>query len=138
MFRFKTIEHTADVGIEVEAGSLPELFEGAAHAMFSLVVDEEQVNRGVERAVRLEAADPEELMFRWLNELVFLVSGEGLVLREFEVRTVTDRAIDAVVSGEPIDTSRHDLGLEVKAATYHELEVSRRGEGWFARAIFDV
>jgi SHS2 domain-containing protein len=136
--RFRTIEHTADVGIEVEADSLAELFSGAAQAMFSIMVEPGGIEQKVERTVRLEASDIEELMFRWLNELIFFVSGEGLILSGFDVTSVSDKALEAVVRGEPIDPEKHNLELEIKAATYHELEVSRRDGSWFARAIFDV
>lgn len=136
--RFRTIEHTADVGIEVDADSLAELFAGAAQAMFSIMVEPGGVGQSVEKTVRLVASDVEELMFRWLNELIFFVGAEGLLFSDFDIRSVSDTALDAVVRGEPIDPEKHNLELEIKAATYHELEVSRLNGSWFARAIFDV
>jgi len=136
--RFRTIEHTADIGIEVEADSLAELFRGAAQAMFSIMVEPGGVEQSIDRTVRLEASDVEELMFRWLNELIFFVSGERLLLSGFDVLSISDRALDAVVRGELIDPAKHELELEIKAATYHELEVRGRDGCWFARAIFDV
>jgi SHS2 domain-containing protein len=136
--RFRTIEHTADIGIEVEADSLAELFSGAAQAMFSIMVEPGGVEPSIDRTVRLEASDVEELMFRWLNELIFFVSGERLLLSGFDVLSISDRALDAVVRGELIDPAKHELELEIKAATYHELEVRGRDGCWFARAIFDV
>ncbi|HEY5527085.1 MAG TPA: archease [Candidatus Anoxymicrobiaceae bacterium] len=136
--RFRTIEHTADIGIEVEADSLAELFRGAAQAMFSIMVEPGGVEQSIDRTVRLEASDVEELMFRWLNELIFFVSGERLLLSGFDVLSMSDRALEAVVRGEPIDPAKHELELEIKAATYHELEVRGRDGCWFARAIFDV
>ncbi|MHB8894951.1 MAG: archease [Candidatus Geothermincolia bacterium] len=136
--RFRTIEHTADIGMEVEADSLPDLFAGAALAMFSLMVDVEAVGQTTEKLIKLEASDLEELMFRWLNELVFFMSADRLVFSSFEVARVTERGIEAVVRGEPMDPAKHNLELEIKAVTYHELEVSSHGDGWFTRVIFDV
>lgn len=135
---FRTVDHTADVGIEVTADGLGELFAGAASAMFSLVVEPGGVGASVERRVSLEAADLEELMFKWLNELVFFMSAESLVFSEFDIVSVSERGIEAVARGEQIDPTKHNLELEIKAVTYHELEVSRREGGWFARVIFDV
>jgi SHS2 domain-containing protein len=136
--KFRTIEHTADIGIEVEASTLEELFSGAARAMFSLIVEEGTAGRSVERQVSLDASDLEELMFRWLNELVFLVSAERLVFSVFDVLEVRDDHLSALVRGGPLEEAGGGLELEIKAATYHELSVERRGEEWFARAIFDV
>jgi SHS2 domain-containing protein len=136
--KFNTIEHTADIGIEVEAGTLEELFAGAAQAMFSIMVADDSVLPAVDRRVKLEAADLGELMFRWLNELIYFVSGEGLLMSKFDVTRVEECRLDAVVSGEPIDAARHDLELEIKGATYYELAVERRDGEWYARVIFDV
>ncbi len=135
---FRIIDHTADAGIEVEADTLPGLFEDAARAMFSLMLGEGEVERRVGRTVRIEASDPEELMFKWLNELLFLAGAERLALDGFDVEEAGLSALKARVSGEPIDPGRHSLELEIKAATYHELEVARRGDRYFARVIFDV
>ena len=136
--KFNMIEHTADTGIEVEAATLEELFAGAARAMFSIMVDPDGVEPAVSRDVSLQATDLVELMFEWLNELVFMVSADRLLLCDFEVRSVSDHEIDATVRGEEIDPSRHDIALEIKAATYHEMAIEERDGGWYARVIFDV
>jgi SHS2 domain-containing protein len=136
--RFNTIEHTADIGIEVEAESLEELFAGAARAMFSIMVDLDGVSAVLSREVSLDASDLVDLMFEWLNELIFLVSANRLVLCDFEVGSVSGERLEATVRGEEIDSGRHSLELEIKAATFHEMVVEERGEGWYARVIFDV
>jgi len=136
--RFKTIEHTADIGIEVEADTLGELFEGTAAAMFSLMVDPETVRKTVERELSLEAGDLEELLFIWLNELLFIVDAEGLLFSGFEVKNVGDSRLLATTSGEKINPERHKFLEEIKAATYHEMTVERQDSGWKARVIFDV
>jgi len=136
--RFNTIEHTADTGIEVEAESLEELFSGAARAMFSIMVDLDGVEPALTRDVQLEASDLVDLMFEWLNELIFQVSANRLLLCDFEVESVSSERLAATVRGEEIDPERHSLELEIKAATFHEMVVEERGEGWYARVIFDV
>ena len=136
--RFKTIEHTADIGIEVEADTLGELFEGTAAAMFSLIVDPETVRQTVERELTLEAGDLEELLFMWLNELLFVLYADGLLFSRFEVKDVDDSRLVATAGGEKLDRERHRLDEEIKAATYHEMMVERLDKGWKARVIFDV
>lgn len=138
MHTYRTIEHTADIGMEVEANTLPELFEGAAYAMSSMMADPAGSVDEVEREVGLEAADLVELMFLWLNELLFLAESGGLVLSGFDV-AVEGTGLRAVCRGEPLDPGKHSMKSEIKAATYHELLVERSGErGWKARVIFDV
>lgn len=135
---FRTIEHTADIGIEVKADSLEELFEGAALAMFSLIVDPDEVAPAHERRISLEAGDREELMFMWLNELLFILDSEEMLFSRFEVESLEGGRLEAVVTGEELDLTRHHPQEEIKAATYHEMEVARKNGRWVARVIFDV
>ena len=136
--RFRTIEHTADIGIEVEADNLSELFEGVAAAMFSLIVDPDTVRQTVERELSLESGDLEELLFMWLNELLFVLYADGLLFSGFKVKDIGEDRLVATAIGEKLDPQRHRLDEEIKAATYHEMMVERRDDGWKARVIFDV
>jgi SHS2 domain-containing protein len=106
---FRTVEHTADIGIEVEADSLEELFEGVAAGMFSIVVDPGTVEADISREITLEAADLGELMFTWLNELLFLLYTGALLPSRFEVKNVDGSGLEAMVSGETPDPGRHRM-----------------------------
>ncbi|MBN2566050.1 MAG: archease [Candidatus Eisenbacteria bacterium] len=138
--KYTELEHTADVGMELTAGSLTEAFEQAAAAMFDLICDLDRVGRGVRRVVRVEARenDLENMMVRWLTELLFLFDSERLVLSRFAVRSLTSDAIEAHVDGEVFDPSRHSVKADIKAVTYHELTVEPRGPDWYVRVIFDM
>jgi SHS2 domain-containing protein len=136
--RFRTIEHTADIGIEVEADNLADLFAGAAEGMYSIIIAPGVVSPAVSRSITLEANDLEELMFEWLNELLYLLDAKELLLSIFEIARIERFHLEATVSGEKIDQGRHRLLGEIKAATYHQMTVERRDDSWFARIIFDV
>lgn len=136
--RCRIIEHTADTGIEVEADSLEELFRGAADGMLSLIVSPGSVSPLTVRSITLEAGDLEELMFLWLNEILFIVDSEGLMLSNTLVERVEELRLEGSVAGERFNPAKHSVESEIKAATYHQLEVGRSGGGWVARIIFDV
>lgn len=106
--RFRTIEHTADIGIEVEADNLSELFEGVAAAMFSLMVDPDTVRQTVERELSLEAGDLEELLFMWLNELLFVLYADGLLFSGFKVKDIGE---DRLVATAIRSWTRRGTGL---------------------------
>lgn len=136
--RYEIIEHTADIGICVKAESLEELFALAACAMFDLMVDISRVEPARKTGVSLSADSLDELLVAWLNELIFRAEVDGSFFSRFEVDSVTDRALEASVMGEPYDEKRHPIGTSMKAATYHELDISPSDTGWVARVIFDV
>ena len=60
-----------------------------------------------------------------------------MVARRIEVH-IDPQGLSARCDGEPIDSSRHQLDHEIKAITYHELQVRQRADGWFAQVIVDI
>jgi SHS2 domain-containing protein len=137
---YTEIEHTADVGIELEAADLPQAFERAAAAMFDLISDLDRVGSGWRRSVHVEgrAGDRENLLIRWLTELLFLHESERVLLSSFTVRALSSVSVEADVAGEPIDREKHALKVEIKAPTYHDLALEEVPSGWRVRVIFDT
>jgi SHS2 domain-containing protein len=138
MGRVETIDHTADVGIVARAATLPELFETAAEGMIGFIVEAESVESRVWVERRVEADDVEGLLVAWLNDLLSLLAADGFVPKVFVVDEVNEKRLRATVHGEPVDPSRHRFRLDVKAATYHMLEIRQADGEWRARVIFDV
>jgi len=131
-------EHTADMGIRIEAPDLPALFADAARGLFALLTsDSDQVRPLVAERIALSADRSDDLLHDWLAELLFLFDARHLLLSDFQVQ-VDESRLEAVVRGEPIDPERHPLGMEIKAITYHGLSVERGPSGWTAEVIVDL
>ena len=135
---YKTIEHTADIGIEVKSDSLARLFAVSACAMFDIMGDLSGVRPSDKAAVSLSADSVEELLITWLNELIFRAEVSGMFFSKFEIESIDEVSLKASVWGEPYSEDIHSMGHSVKAATYHELEVTHSDQSWSARVIFDV
>jgi SHS2 domain-containing protein len=131
------IEHTADVGIVVRGDTVEDIFTAAAEGMLSFIIDRNDVRPVETRRRTVEADDREGLLVAWLNDLILLLNADGFVPADVRVLVCTDTRLAADVRGEPVDPARHRFRLDVKAATYHQLEVSRPN-GWRGRVIFDV
>ena len=138
MSGWETFEHEADVGLVVRGRDGAELFANAALALFELVCELDKVEQRERYTVAGEAGDVEALLVEWLNDLVYLFEGEGVVCRRFSFTSWTERAYRAVCFGEPVDPVRHSARDLVKAATYHGLSVRATGAGLEARVILDV
>ena len=138
MGRYEVIDHTAEAGITVYAATPSDLFETAAEGMMSLIVDAASVESRVWVERRVEAEDLEGLLVAWLNDLIAMLGAESFVPKVFVVDEVTETRLRATVHGEPVDPNRHRFRLDVKAATYHMLEISESDRGWSAKVIFDV
>ena len=135
---YREIEHTADVGVELTAPDLPSAFERTAAAMFDLECDLGRVGDSWRGSVRVVGLDLQNLMVRWLSELLFLSESEGVLLSRFTVERLDGLALEASVAGERFDRARHAVRVEIKAPTYHGLRVEQTDGGWEAEVLFDV
>jgi len=135
---WRMIDHTADLGMEVEGSSLEELFACAGKAIYELMAELNTVEIRESRDLTVEGADLADLWVNFLREALYLWGGEGLLIKEVKIRQLSNTSLEATLSGEPYDSHRHTLNMEIKAATYHQAEVVQTPEGWKARVIFDV
>ncbi|MDP2799316.1 MAG: archease, partial [Deltaproteobacteria bacterium] len=118
----ETFEHGADIGIRGKGRTLEEAFSNGAKALFALMADLSTIEPQKEIQVECTAPDIETLFMVWLNQLISLADIEKMVLSEFNV-TISDNNLTAIARGESIDPQKHDLGVEVKGATFTMLRV---------------
>lgn len=138
MPKYELIDHTADIGIRISARDRSTLFSRAAWALFDLIGDLEAVEVRSEDQVSLQSPELETLMVMWLNELIYRHETAGLLAREFDVTIRDGFSLTARIGGETIDVARHEIFRNIKAATYHQLEVKQAKGWWHAQIIFDV
>jgi SHS2 domain-containing protein len=138
MKRFEILDHTADIGIVVHGENLKALFENAGEAFFRLITDLRKVRRRVERRVNIGGESLDRLMVDWLSELLYLHDVENLLFKGFEVDSVGQEGLTATVKGESFREGVHVIKTEVKAVTYHQIEVRRENGGWRAQVILDL
>jgi len=138
MKKYETFDHTADVGIRVFGRTLDEVFVNAAYALFDQWTDLRKVRKKISREISVQGADREDLLIRWLGELLFLGESRGYLFKGFSIRRLDSTSLQAVARGEIFDPSRHRFKTEIKAVTYHQVELKEQDGRWQARVIFDV
>ncbi len=136
--RFEILDHTADIGLIVYGETLRALFENAGEAFFRLITDLRRVSCRVEKRVGIEGESLERLMVDWLSELLYLHDVERLLFKRFKVESVGEGGLKAVVKGEPFHEGVHVIKTEVKAVTYHRIEVRKENGQWRAQVILDL
>ncbi|VVB61977.1 Protein archease [uncultured archaeon] len=136
MKHYELIEHTADVGVKAYGKTVAEAFEHAAEAMFDIITDESTIDSIGEYDIQIEAPDLEQLLVDWLSKLLFLNDAEDLVFGKFEM-TLTDNHLSAHIFGEKYNKKKHKMGVEIKAVTYHMLEVHKIAP-IFVQVLFDI
>ncbi|MDD4957476.1 MAG: archease [Candidatus Omnitrophica bacterium] len=138
MKRYEQVEHTADLAARVYGGSLKGLFENAAFAMFDMMGKGDI--RGEEFALPIErdAPDTESLLISWLNELLYRSVKENVFFHGFSVEITDGNRMRALAAGEKYPATASAVLKEIKAATYHDLEIIRTSSGYEATIVFDV
>lgn len=136
MKKYDFIDHTADVCIKANGKTISEAFEHAAVGMFDIITDNSKIGIVGQYNIELDAPDLEQLLVDWLSELLFLNSAKNLVFGSFKV-AIGENHLSAQVFGEEYDTSKHKMGVEIKAVTYHMLEVKNK-EPFYVKVLFDI
>jgi SHS2 domain-containing protein len=138
MKTYELIDHTADVGIKAYGKTLPEAFENVAKGMFDIITDSSEIESVGQYNIELEAPDLEQLLVDWLSELLFLNSAKNLVFGFFKMDLdEKNKKLTARVFGEKFDLSKHKIGSEIKAVTYHMLEVKKK-KPYHVQVLFDI
>jgi len=129
----REVEHTADWELEVWGPDMAALLEEAARGMYKLmaieVADESRRHRGVE----MRADDREQLMVSFLEELLYLADAEDLAFDCFLLKVEDTQLIAHLEGGFIVSRAK-----EIKAVTFHSLEIGSSGDGLRTRVVFDV
>ncbi len=135
---FKLFGTTADVGVESAGKDIREAFEDQAAGMFSIMTDLDAVGPKLGFDIEATGSDLESLLVAWLNELLFIYDAKKVFLGNFKITAFEEDRLKAEVRGEEIDPARHALKTEVKAVTYHMLEVRQADGGYVTRVVYDI
>ena len=132
----------ADVAVRISAGSVEDLFALAAESLLIVMLDHPDRVEGRERRnFSLIHDELEMLLHAFLSEFLFFKDAELLLLAPDAVKI--DRCdggyhLECGARGEKIDKKKHSFNVDIKAVTFHRLEVKNNYDGWTATIVFDV
>ena len=137
---YELLDHEADIGIRGYGNTIEEAFENGAKAMFSVMIDLDEVNPEKNVEIKCEAPDLETLFIEWLNELLTKKDIEEMSFSEFKVEINKNDlyTLKGVASGERFDQKKHKPKIEVKAATYSGLKIGKKDEKIYIQCVVDV
>lgn len=142
MGMYQQIDHTADIALQLSASSLEDLCLTAAAGWRSIVIDEKNVLNTEFRKIELQADSEEELLVDFISDLNYL-----LFVKKWICNTVTKLQIFvteeylrlfAELAGEPFRSEVHEIQTEIKAVTYHHLQIKKFDEKYETKIIFDT
>jgi SHS2 domain-containing protein len=135
------LDHPSDVYVHVTDETLNGMFEDAAAATFGVMLETSKVYARKTMIVKLEADDLEQLLYKWVDYLLFIFDAKSLAIHKTEVKVSNDTkhpSLDAKLFGEQYDPKRHGLKVAVKAMTYSLMQISNVGDRWESYFVLDI
>ena len=124
---YRNLEHMTDAFIEVNGETLEEAFEIAGIAVVDTILDVKSVGKKTDRKIEVSSDDLKGLLYNWLEEIIILIITDGFAAQSFHVKITKQNRyfLSATTSGEPIDFDKHHFKLEIKAPTYHLMDIKQ-------------
>lgn len=135
---YRFTDHTADFGLEIFGTDAGDLFVQAAKALSDLITDPKILQNRHQRSLVVTGDDWADLMVNWLRELLYLWNGEQHLVHGVAIETLGQKHLVARVITDAYNSDIHSIRNEIKAVTYHQIEVGPYKDGWRARVIFDI
>jgi len=142
MGEFLLVNHTADVGLQITADSIEDLFVTAAKGWLSLVMP--NVDRQVkqEKPLIIESETLEELLVEFLSELNYLLFVKNWIakdVKEISIKKMDGNySLNSLIVGDIRSSENQPILLEIKAVTFYDLEIVKVGDQYQTRIIFDT
>lgn len=130
---------TADLLIEATGKTLGEAFANIALGMFNVITPIGEIAEEQEFEVVAEGRDLDSLLFNLMDEFLFIHDTEHLVPHYIDIQVdMKNLRAFAKCAGEKFSRETHEVGISVKAVTYHKMRIVETDGQWFVRIVFDT
>lgn len=138
---YEYLDHTSDVYVHARSDTLAGIFEDAAKATFEVMLNTSAVKEASVVEASINADDFEQLLYMWVDHLLYLFDAEGFAVSRAEV-TIGAKggpaSLQAKIFGEGYDPPRHGQRVGVKAMTYSLMQISKAEGAWEAFFVVDI
>lgn len=136
--RYELFDHTADVGVRVFGAMLPDLVEPAGQGLYAVIGDLLAGNATEPLHFAISGEEPALLLRDYLAELLRLFEMEQQIVTAVTVEEFSNSHIAVTARLCHVDRTRSQYEHEVKAITYHELQIRPVSGGYEATYIVDI
>jgi SHS2 domain-containing protein len=140
MKKFEYFDVTADIGFYAFGKNLNEAFENAGLAIFNIISNTDNIDPQKSIEFEITSEDEVSLLYDYLEELLFYHEVEFMLFSEFIIeieKTDDDYHLKAIIKGEDINWDKHERDCEIKAITFHQMEINMSDDVWL-KAIVDL
>jgi len=134
--KYKFLEHTADIKFQSEGKTLDKAFTNAGYALLEIITDKEKIKAIKKKKISVKGKDKEQLLLNFLEEFLFLLDSEDFVVGKIEKLKIKENELVAELIGDK--ASKYDFSNSVKAITYNEMRVEKKGKNFICQVVLDV
>lgn len=130
----------ADTAFEAKGKTLKELFESSADALFEIMANPKKVKKRIKKEFSIKKNNLEELLYSFLDEIIFLKDSESLVFNSCKVKIKEGKTLSlkAALFGDKINYKKQELRVDPKAVTMHKFKVEKKNNSYIAQVIIDI
>lgn len=131
-----------DAVIEAYGITLEQAFENAAKGLIDTMIDLKTVRPEKEIKFSAKGHDLYSLFFDWLDKVMLLLVADRIAVSQFSIKIKRHNnnrySLEGTTRGEPLDLDRHRYKVEIKAVTYHEMEIKQEKGMVTVRFLLDL
>lgn len=122
------LDHMADAFVRCKGKTLEDVFQFGAIGLVNIMYDIKNIEKRQKVSISAEGFDLENLLFDWLEKILLLLLIDKIILVEFKIdinfnKQVNRYIIEGYGQGDLVDPEKHDLKVEIKGITYHEMKI---------------
>lgn len=136
MKSYKLIEHTADIRLQVQASTLPKLFETALEGM--AFIQNQQAppqTHTITKEIFVTGSDSTELLINFLSAVLTQSHINKAIFDKLTIIRLEEKILVAHIAGYKV----HSFTEDIKAVTFHEAHVCKTSDNqWQTTIVFDI
>ncbi len=142
MGKYRYIDHTADLALQIQGDTIDDLFYTAAMAWRDAVIEKSKVRKQERREIKIESDSLEECLVELVSELNYFLSADQWLFADLETLRIEEKngkwSLTAMAAGEDLDQERHSIEVEIKAVTFHKMSIENVNGKFRTTMIFDT
>lgn len=138
--KYEYLDHPADIAVKVTASSIEDLFKTAAEALRDSYAENISYGNIEKKKINLNEYSQEELLVSFLNELNYLFS-----VKKWLLQSVNNIKIESYENLWQLKTecegspgSAYNPKTEIKAVTFHRMEIKFENRMYTCIIVFDI
>ncbi|MBR9702526.1 archease [Candidatus Woesearchaeota archaeon] len=138
--RWKFFPHTADAKFTAYGQTMEECFTNAGIACFEIITETKKVKSVKRHTISVKAKRPTALLFDFLDELLFLLDTEGLLVCDIQDMAICEEEDTWLLTAKVFGDYHkgYDVSCNVKAVTYNDMELKETDKGWECTVVVDL